>query len=179
MPGIELYVLHLVRDPRAVAYSWGVRKKPRLDRSGGSNGLMTPHGFIESSLVWDEWNFAIEKVRREDPVRYMLLRYEDFVENPRDSVESIVRFVGEKGAELPFEDERNLSLERPHTFSGNPDRFSNGHVTIKSDEGWKRAMSVPQQALITALTWPGLIRYRYPLWPQRDSSPRRRVTVSP
>lgn len=179
MPGIDLYVLHLVRDPRAVAYSWGVRKKPRLDRSGGPSGLMTPHGFIESSLVWDEWNLAIERVRREDSGHYMLLRYEDFVESPRTSVESIMRFLGEKGAELPFQDERNVSLKMPHTFSGNPDRFSNGHVTVRSDEGWKRAMSMSQQALVTALTWPGLIRYRYPLLPQRDSSPHRQVAVSP
>jgi hypothetical protein len=107
----------------------------------------------------------------------MLLRYEDFVENPRSSVEDIMRFLGEKMKELPFEDERSLSLEVPHTFSGNPDRFVNGPVTVKSDEGWKLDMSVAQQAMVTALTWPGLIRYRYPLRPQRDSRPQRKITI--
>ena len=31
----DVYVLHLVRDPRAVAYSWQ-RRQSRLDRGGGA-----------------------------------------------------------------------------------------------------------------------------------------------
>jgi hypothetical protein len=158
-PGIELYVLHLVRDPRAVAYSWEARKK-----------LMTPHSFIKSSLSWDEWNLAIERLRRYEPERYMALRYEDFVENPRSSVQSILHFLGEEATELPFEDERKISLGASHTFSGNPDRFQSGTVAIKPDEGWKSNMSVARQRMVTALTWPGLVRYGYPLRTQRAAA---------
>lgn len=166
-PGIDLYVLHLVRDPRAVAHSWKARKKPRFDRSGEPNVTMTPHGIIESSLVWDEWNLAIERGLRDQPQRYMLLRYEDFVEEPRSSVQDILRFLGEeKGPETLFEDERRIALEVSHAFSGNPDRFVNGAITIKDDEEWKRDMSTTRQMTVTALTWPGSVRYGYPLRPQ-------------
>jgi hypothetical protein len=168
--GIDLYVLHLVRDPRAVAYSWESRRKPRMDRRDGPSKTMTPHGFLESSLVWDEWNLAIENVWRRKPERYMLLRYEDFVQSPRSSVQEILRFLGEE-AESPFVGEREIAMATPHTFSGNPDRFQSGATTIKSDEGWRGNMGIARQAMVTALTWPGLVRYGYPLWPQRWELP--------
>ncbi|TCJ15470.1 sulfotransferase [Rubrobacter taiwanensis] len=164
-PGIELYVLHLVRDPRAVAYSWETRRKHRGE---GSDGFMTPHGSVESSLVWSEWNLAIESVWKRRRKRYMLLRYEDFVEAPQSSLRDILRFAGEGTAELFFEDERRASLETSHIFSGNPDRFLSGTVTIKRDDGWKRDMKAAKQAMVTSLTWPGLIHYGYSLRPQRD-----------
>ncbi len=167
VPGIELYILHLVRDPRAVAYSWESKRKPTMDRRDEPNNLMTPHGFVESSLVWDEWNLAVESTWRRKPERYMLLRYEDFVESPRNSVERILRFLGEEGASSPFVGEREITLGVPHTFSGNPDRFQSGTSTIKPDEGWRDRLSVARRAAITALTWPGLVWYGYPLWPRR------------
>jgi hypothetical protein len=168
LPSIELYVLHLVRDPRAVAYSWKSRRKVKLDEDG-SNKLMTSHGFGKSSLVWDEWNLAIEKLRRQEPERYMLLRYEDFVASPRRSTKGILRFLGEE-AELPFMNERQVRLDVPHTFSGNPDRFSAGNMVIMPDEGWKHSLSYARQLMVAALTWPGLVRYGYPLLPQLESS---------
>ena len=169
IPSVELYILHLVRDPRAAAYSWESRRKLKLDYGAGSDKFMTSHNFAESSLAWSEWNLAIENLRRQEPERYMLLRYEDFVENPRNSVDSILRFLDEEGAKSPFISERQVRLEVPHTFSGNPDRFSGGTVTIKPDASWKDNMSVTRQAAVAARTWPGLIRYKYPLRPQRNN----------
>jgi hypothetical protein len=170
LPSVELYILHLVRDPRAVAYSWESRRKLKLERRDDSERLMTPHNFADSSMSWGEWNLALENLRRQEPERYMLLKYEDFVENPRSCVKGILRFLGEERAEPPFTGDREIRLEVPHTFSGNPDRFRGGTVTIKPDEAWKRNMSVTRQVAVTALTWPGLLRYKYALWPQRDGS---------
>ena len=173
VPGIELYVLHLVRDPRAVAFSWASRKKPKLDRKGEPGKPMTPHSLVESSLVWDEWNLVIENIWRHNPERYMRLRYEDFVASPRETVGGVARFLGEEEARLPFAGEREVALGVSHTFSGNPDRFRSGSVTVESDEGWKRGMGAPRQALVAALTLPGMARYGYPLRPQRQGSARR------
>jgi len=169
LPSIELYVLHLVRDPRAVAYSWESRRKAKLDQDG-SKKLMTPHSFAKSSLVWDEWNLAIENLRRQEPERYMLLRYEDFVTKPRSSTKSILRFLGEEETDLPFVNEREVRLDVPHTFSGNPDRFSAGNMVIMPDDAWKQGQGYARQLMVGALTWPGLVRYGYPLLPQGSSS---------
>lgn len=166
VPGIDLYVLHLVRDSRAVAYSWEFRKKPKM-ADWNVNDFMVPHGPIESSVFWLGSNFTIERFWRRNPERYMLLRYEDFVQDPLDSVKNILQFLGEE-AELSFVNRQEVSLAVSHTFSGNPDRFQSGIVKIKLDEGWKRKMSGGRQALVTIMTWPGLLRYRYPILPQRN-----------
>jgi hypothetical protein len=164
-PDIDLYVLHLVRDPRAVAYSWASRRKPKLDHGKGvEKRLMTPHGLFESALVWSAWNLSIERVWRGDPQRYMLLRYEDFVSSPRKAVKNILQFLGEEKVELPFVSEHEVLLDPPHTFSGNPDRFQSGLVEVTSDEDWRSQMGVVRKAAATALTWPGLLNYGYPLW---------------
>ena len=170
MSSVDLYILHLVRDPRAAAYSWGSRRKLKLDHGEGSGRFMTSHNFAESSLTWNEWNLALENLRRQEPERYMLLRYEDFVESPRSTVDSILGLLGEGAETSPFIDDRQVKLAVPHTFSGNPDRFSGGTITIEPDASWKRNMSATRQAAVTALTWPGMIRYKYPLRPQLQKS---------
>lgn len=166
-PGIEVYVLHLVRDPRAVAYSWEARMKPNMIRSGEPNSFMQPHSFIGSSTSWNEWNLAMERIRRYEPERFMRLRYEDFVQDPRGSTQDILRFLGEEAAENPFESEREISLGMHHTFSGNPDRFQEGTTTIRLEESWKSKMSLARQIMVTALTWPGMVRYGHSLLPRR------------
>lgn len=166
VPSIDLYVLHLVRDPRAVAYSWAFRSKPKM-AGWDLNDLMISHGTVESSLIWLGGNFTIERFWGGNPERYMLLRYEDFVQDPLGSVNNILRFMGEE-AELPFVNEREVSLAVSHTFSGNPDRFHSGTVSIEPDERWKREMGGGRQASVTAITWPGSLRYGYPLRAQRN-----------
>ena len=166
-PGIELYTLHLVRDPRAAAYSWGYRRKPRADRKDEPNNLMTRQGLVRSSLAWDARNLATEGTFGRDPERYMLLRYEDFVEDPRGSVERILRFVGEEEAISPFIGEREIALGVSHTFSGNPDRLQGGTVKINPDEEWKSSLSIARRVAVAALTWPSLMKYGYPLWSRR------------
>jgi hypothetical protein len=163
-PGIDLYVLHLVRDPRAVAYSWASRRKPKPDHGDAAGKrFMTPHGLFESALVWSGWNLSIERIWRREPQRYMLLRYEDFVENPRHAMSDVLRFLDEEETELPFFDERKVLLDASHTFSGNPDRFQSGVVEVAPDEGWRRQMSAVQKATVTVLTLPGLLNYGYPV----------------
>ena len=165
---IDLYVLHLVRDPRAVAYSWESRRKPKMRADNSPDDLMIPHNYIKSSLVWNEWNFAIERTWRRSPRRYMLLRYEDFVEDPQSSVRNILRFMGEGLSELPFKGEQEILPGAFHTFSGNPDRFRSGTIKIRPDREWKQRMSSARQAVVSTVSWPGLLRYGYPLRPQKS-----------
>lgn len=159
---IELYVLHLVRDPRATAYSWSSRRK-RQPESGGKSTPMLAHSELYSSMVWNEWNLIIEGIWRRHPERYMLLRYEDFVKKPRKVVQDILGFLGRENLRTPFLGEREVSLGASHIFSGNPNRFDKGSVTIKADDEWKTKVSGAQHAMITSLTSPGLLRYGYPL----------------
>ena len=155
---IDLYVLHLVRDPRGVAYSWA-RGRPA---GAGAHGPRDyDPGSIRTSSRWISTNLLGDAVRRRlPPERSMLVRYEDFVSRPRTTVASIVRFVGHEGAALPFLSEQTADLEPNHCVSGNRSRFARGEVALRLDDEWKTRRSA-SQASVTALTAPWLHRYGY------------------
>jgi hypothetical protein len=167
VPGISPYFVHLVRDPRAVAYSWR-RRKAHLDRSAPTE--MRRHGTADSTVSWTTWNAAIELLRRTgDRSHALLLRYEDFVAHPRSAIEGIVRMVGEDQSVLPFEDDNTVRLAGNHTISGNPSRFSTGSVALRSDDEWSRVQPFRDRAIATSLALPLLRRYGYPLRPGATS----------
>lgn len=161
-PGLDLYVLHLVRDSRAAAYSWS-KKKPQPDTE--DREFMHRHSPAKSAALWDSWNAAAETLWRRTPERYLRLRYEDFVVNPRQSFERILKLIGEEGSELPLASEREVKLGVSHTVSGNPNRFDTGSVELRPDEAWKKMMKPRDRALVTALTLPLLKRYHYAVAP--------------
>jgi len=168
LPGVEPFYVHLVRDPRAVAYSW---KRRKALRDAAAPAEMVPHGTVDSAVNWVMWNLAAGAVRRRSgKSRSMLLRYEDFVLHPRDAVAAIAKMLGEDGAELPFEGDRTVRLGTNHTVSGNPSRFTTGTVEIRPDEEWISGQRPVDRWVTTALTLPLLPRYRYPLVPRAASA---------
>jgi Sulfotransferase family len=158
LPGLEPFFVHLVRDPRAVAYSWQ-RHKRELD--GGRAEEMPRRGPIRSAAEWAAVNLAAEAVRRREPSRSVLLKYEDLVAEPRKALERIVRLLGEVHVELPFLDDHTVSLSPNHTVSGNPSRFATGAVRVHADDEWKLRMGRRERVVATAVAWPLLRRYRY------------------
>ncbi len=160
IPEVELYVVHLVRDPRAVAYSW-LRKKQSTP-TGKGLAYMPQHHPVESSLEWDLCNVAAEGFWGGSPERYLMLRYEDFVREPLPAVERILRLVGEEPPSLPFVSERGVELRGPnHNVGGNPSRFRTGVVELRPDTEWARHMKDGDRRLVTALTLPFLARFGY------------------
>ena len=90
----------------------------------------------------------------------MLVSYEDFVQNPRGVIESILALVREDGR-LPFVDPMTVELAPTHTVSGNPTRFVAGRATIRADDRWKRAQKPKDRLVATAVALPLLRRYGY------------------
>ena len=160
VPGVDFYVLHLIRDPRAAAYSWS-KKKPQPDSD--TREFMVRFSPTKSSALWDSWNASAEALWRHTPERYLRLRYEDFVSNPRKSFEDILDLIGEKEAEPPLVGDREVKLGVSHTVSGNPNRFETGGVALRTDREWISKMRPRDKALVTALTFPLLTHYRYPV----------------
>jgi len=162
MPQITPYYVHLVRDPRAVAYSWQ-RRKAQLDRDRPTD--LTPHSPIDSTLKWTLWNFAAEALRRRiDPARSMLVRYEDFAAQPRATIQRMINLVAEN-SRPPFETSRSVRLSSNHTVSGNPGRFSSGTVELRRDDEWLMSQSRKDRIIATAFALPLLARYGYRLRP--------------
>ena len=160
VPGVDFYVLHLIRDPRAAAYSW-LKKKPQPDSD--AKEFMVRFSPTKSSAMWDSWNASAEALWRHTPKRYLRLRYEDFVAYPHRSLVDVLGLVGEEDAEVPLVGEREVKLGVSHTVSGNPNRFDTGAVELRPDREWISKMNPRDKALVTALTLPLLPRYGYPI----------------
>jgi hypothetical protein len=158
VPGVDFYALHLLRDPRAAAYSWS-KKKPQPDTD--TRDFMVRFSPAKSSALWDSWNASAEALWRRVPDRYLRLRYEDFVADPRECFEKILALVGEPDAGPPLVGEREVKLGVSHTVSGNPNRFETGAVELRTDREWISSMKPRDKALVTALTLPLLKHYGY------------------
>ena len=167
---VDLYVIHVVRDPRATAFSWR-RFGKRLDTS--------PFYF---GLVWSYWNATIPLVARR-PGRYRLVRYEEFVARPEETLRSLAAFVGEPVDALPFTEDGRLRLGVNHTAAGNNNRFRIGEVELRLDDA---SASVPARTRLatTLATWPleRLLDYfttSVPIARPAAPSPRRPESSSP
>ncbi|MEA2485196.1 MAG: hypothetical protein QOD46_307 [Actinomycetota bacterium] len=157
IPNVEPYLVHLVRDPRAMAYSQS-KVKANPDRS--QPGVMAPTGISSSAFQWIRRNLAADAVRRaQSSHRSLLIDYHDFCSRPRDMIGAIAALVGEAGIALPFSDDHTVSLGGNHTVSGNPDRFRLGQVPVREDNRWKDEMSRRDRTLVTSLTLPLMLRY--------------------
>ncbi|MGA2357366.1 MAG: sulfotransferase [Terriglobales bacterium] len=156
--GIDPYILHLTRDPRAAAYSF-LRKRVKDGRLVWTRDINP----LNASLKWNFQNSVIEVLSKRFRHRPLHLRYEDFVANPRRSLQRILNFVDETRSSLPLQEEHSLNLEAQHTVSGNPSRFVTGNVELRENHAWKNEMKRRDRMLVTAATWPLLIKYGYPL----------------
>jgi Sulfotransferase family len=157
--GLDVRVVHLVRDPRAVAYSWVRRKLQRDDPRRVRS--MRSHGAAASSLYWNLLNESTRLLWRDDHGKHLLVRYEDFAARPQETVDEIVRFAGERPQALPWTAEGELELERTHTVSGNPSRFDHGTVALRADVEWQQKMTARDRRVVDAITLPFRRRYGY------------------
>ena len=155
----DLRVVHLVRDSRAVAYSWRRSKESPAVVGGRLMPRLSP---AQASRIWSRQNGSYSLLS--NFTRLSRLRYEDFVDNPHFYLSDLLTKVG-------FDDEarslhevlggREVSLSLDHTVSGNPDRFRTSSVELQPDEEWKVKMRGVDKNMVTALTAPLLLKYGY------------------
>jgi len=157
VPGLDVRVVHLVRDARATAFSWSTRLLPPGGRAGAPHG----HSPVESALRWCSWNVAAELHGRLRARAWLRLRYEDLLSRPAESLARIVELAGEPGPPPAIAPDGTVWLEPCHTVSGNPSRFRSGATQLRLDDEWRTRMRRGPAALVTALTWPLLLRHGY------------------
>ncbi|MGI8692705.1 MAG: sulfotransferase [Geodermatophilaceae bacterium] len=158
MDSIDHYVLHVVRDPRAVAYSWR-RKKPT--GPGMARRTMSTRRLLPSAKRWAENCVGAELLRRQIPRdRWLFIRYEDFSNVPRATVDRVLEFL-DVDAKAPFDDADTVTLRPNHIVAGNPSRFRTGPVQIVPDSEWQSRMTRRDQLSVTGLLLPLMLRYGY------------------
>jgi Sulfotransferase family len=150
---IDLRVLHLVRDSRAVAYSWQRHvSRPEIH---WTEREMRRYTLWQSASQWNLKN-GLAEVLRARGVPVSRLRYEDFVAAPSETLRRRLDDLG-----LPTR--RSPLAGSWHSVSGNPVRFRGEAHTLKLDREWEVRMPRRKRVAVTAATAPLLLRYGYPL----------------
>jgi Sulfotransferase family len=151
IPGMDLYVVHLVRDGRGVITS--NRRTLRKDRRAGM--LKTAIRWIALNLV-SEW-ICIQLGSK----RTMRLRYEDFVADPKSALESIGSLIDLDLTDVANAASSGKPMHAGHNIGGNRTKES-GTVTLRPDaEEWRSALSSTEQRLSWMLMGWLMRRYGY------------------
>lgn len=156
IPILNVEVLHLVRDPRAVAMAW---RKKKFDP--GSDAAMPTYKTIRSVFFWVIRQLLSELLGRR--MRYVRLRYEDLVRAPKHEVERVIAEIPFLAGKTPaFVTDNVLMLSPLHSLSGNPDRFHHGQIGIKADLSWKAMPIAGWVRFACLIISPVSRRYGYP-----------------
>jgi Sulfotransferase domain len=158
-PGIDLRVVHCVRDSRGVAASWA-KATVRPEAVSAEHELMPQFSPARISTWWTVHNTAIEPLGRSLPT--VRMRYEDFVRDPRRSTRRMLDLAGVEST-MDHISERSVELRESHSCAGNPMRFRQGEIALKADERWREEMAPWARRTVTALTAPLLLHYGYSL----------------
>lgn len=159
MPGIDLRLLHLVRDGRGVAYSLA-RSIQRDERAGVQRDL-PPRPVRRTALMWTVANLSAELVALTAARgRSFRLRYEDFVTDPATTLEAIGELAGLDYSAVAAALARGDAMPVGHTVAGNRVRMS-GSVRLRLDEAWREGLGVEERKRFERVAGWLLRRYGY------------------
>ena len=158
IPSVNLRVLQLVRDGRAVSYSWNKRRK-RESALMGQTAYMPQRSMTSAVSAWATENAMMLRLSRDIP--HVFMRYEDFIQNPRTVLENALQELGFNN-NLSFLDNPTLLLPSTHSMGGNPIRFNN-EFTIESDDEWRDKMPLTTKLSLGLLAFPLMKRFGYKL----------------
>lgn len=166
---IDLRLIHLTRDSRAVVYSWQkIMVKPEVI---GKTEYMDRPNPVNAAMNWNITNLLTQQFQ-DSRAGYHFLRYEDLIEAPRARLADLVNFAGERVEEAAlFNQEGAVEFAADHTAVGNPNRFKQGKIELRRDDEWHRKMNTGQRRLVTTLTLPLLRHYGYLRQPPNVTTP--------
>lgn len=140
---MELWVVHLVRDPRGYLTS--------TRRPGDGIGPSA-----RRAARWTVQHHLAERVRRLVPARrWTTLRYEDLAARPGEVLEGLGTWLGLP----PGFDPDGFRSHPTHALGGNPMRSRSDPVRL--DERWRRDLPAAHARLCWAVAGPTARRYGY------------------
>jgi hypothetical protein len=161
VPGLDLRIVHLVRDSRGVAHSW--TKEMRKPEVVGGEAYLDTYRPARMGARWLTYNLLFHALRADPAIPSELVRYEDLIRRPISTARRVFDVAG-----LPVSDEDVawlregwVPIEPEHTIAGNPMRFQHGRMPLRLDEKWRHSMEPRDRYVVSVVTSPLLLRYGY------------------
>jgi hypothetical protein len=169
--GLDIRLVHLVRDSRGVAYSWAKQYlvQPQFAHVPTmAKRPMPSRGVAISAGRWVIANLAFEIIGRMGR-RRVRVKYEPLVTDPNPVLDRILSAVGTAavasgehfGERSESDEETGFEPARHHILGGNPVRFHSGRMGLRKDEEWRNQMPTGSRLIVTFMTLPLLVAYKY------------------
>jgi hypothetical protein len=156
---LNLNILHVVRDPRAVAHSRS-RQIPAM-QSGSQ--WMASEGPVTSSMRWAVRNTLLEMIIARYASVHHRMRYEDFVTHPTRELKCLGTFLDTTSiADRLFETGGQIAVGPRHALDGNTRVLkSMSKIQLRLDDEWKSAMPFPKRVSASIPAFPLMLFYGY------------------
>lgn len=157
---IDLRIIHLVRDGRAVA--WSMLKPYEVDAKVGLERRLPGRSVPRTALRWSMVNLGAESVaQRVDPDKSARLSYEAFVSKPADELARLGKVLGVDMGDLVSRLESGPPFSATHVVAGSRWRMG-GPITLRLDQEWRRTMPAHERHKFQVLSGWLQRRYGYP-----------------
>lgn len=143
--GLDVHYVHLVRDSRAVAYSWQKRKPD-------GRRFLKKQNVVTTSKHWVMTNLKALALQYRGK-SYARVRFEDFLNYPNEITKCLGDGIGICKNEF-------AAGRVEHLVSGNPTRFDKKAINPKVC-AWKEDLGTLRSILVTLLTFPLLHKFGY------------------
>jgi hypothetical protein len=160
VPDVSPFIVHITRDPRAVALS---RQRKLMTRHGMMNSLRRRWSVASDSLEWSRVTLMSEALLRSGRAG-VSIRYEDLMSNPAGMTREL-RDAGLPIGDVPFIGRDAIVLGTNHTLGGNRSRFVRGQARLQVDARWGSELRATDRLIVSALTIRTRRRYGYPSSP--------------
>jgi hypothetical protein len=156
----DFSTLHLVRDPRGVAFSWQKRV-----RSDSEPGYMPQRPPIRTAARWVSGNISVQLSLKMLSRAYSRVRYEDLVAQPSNIAYGITRATSNPAGSNEWADHRVQHANEHHLVGSNPGvrRQLGRDLRLTLDDEWRTRLPRGQRWLVTAVCGGLMAAYNYPL----------------
>lgn len=157
--GVDLRVVHLVRDSRGVVFSWMKKMvRPEITEGEAHFEEFSP---LRAGVRWMECNLAFELLRALGTATARV-RYEALVRQPQRELGEMLERLEPGDHDLAFLDSDEVEVAATeHSVRGNPMRFAHGRQKLRVDDAWRSQMTRGARRVVTLVTWPLLLGYGY------------------
>lgn len=157
--GVDVRVIHLVRDVRGVSHSLSRDDIARPQSRGGSEVMFT-NVPASGAARWLATQSEVDLLAARG-LKVARVRYGDFVTDPATTVATALRqlAVTVPPAGLDHLDGTAVTLGPSHGLSGNPSRFRHGRTELRADTRWRSEMSRRDQLMVNAIGLPQVIHF--------------------